>query len=245
MIKEAINRILELDRGIIQQDIGGRIYTNKELRRLEHPNEYTPTQRKFETLEGLAMFVKDFKPPVDVDLENLFFHVESPSQVSLCGQLQHDNFNKRFVYATASMELEKFKFSSGGKPQLYDLEMFVIALQSLFVPNEDLDIIIDNACGVSSENVATNNDDRMSQTIELRTGIVTKSKVKVKNPVKLRPFRTFREVDQPESSFILRWHNAKPMCASLWEGDGGAWRGVAMKSIKDWLEFETVLKALA
>jgi hypothetical protein len=60
----------------------------------------------------------------------------------------------------------------------------------------------------------------------------------LQNPFKLKPFRTFREVDQPESPFIFRVHQQAeemPKCA-LYEADGGAWKLQAMKNIGDYLK---------
>lgn len=56
------------------------------------------------------------------------------------------------------------------------------------------------------------------------------------NPVSLRPYRTFTEVEQPSSSFIFRAKTGPRF--ALMEADGGAWRSKAMKNIKAFLEFE-------
>jgi len=60
--------------------------------------------------------------------------------------------------------------------------------------------------------------------------------IKVPNPVVLAPFRTFREIAQPESKFVFRMQQG-PRCA-LFEADGGAWRLEAMKRSKAYLEEE-------
>lgn len=47
------------------------------------------------------------------------------------------------------------------------------------------------------------------------------------------PLRTFYEVEQPSSPFVLRFsENAK---VALFEGDGGAWKLEAVENIKKWL----------
>lgn len=54
-----------------------------------------------------------------------------------------------------------------------------------------------------------------------------------KNPVMLKPYRTFREVDQPQSECIVRLTSnpsALPKVA-LYESDGGAWRLEAVSKI--------------
>lgn len=56
----------------------------------------------------------------------------------------------------------------------------------------------------------------------------------VKPRLALQPFRTFREVPQPESDFILRldenWR------VGLFEADGGIWKMEAKDNIKAYLE---------
>ena len=44
----------------------------------------------------------------------------------------------------------------------------------------------------------------MSQEVEARSGISLKSMLQVRPRVVLRPYRTFLEVEQPESEFLLR-----------------------------------------
>ncbi len=63
-----------------------------------------------------------------------------------------------------------------------------------------------------------------------------------KSIVSLRPFRTFREIEQPESEFLFRMQSSgngvPPMCA-LFEADGGAWRMEAIARIKTFLKEKT------
>ena len=73
----------------------------------------------------------------------------------------------------------------------------------------------------------------------VRDGVVRVSDVVIKNPVYLRPFRTFCEIDQPESPFILRIRNSDgkgvPEIA-LYEADGGLWKHRAIQGIHAYLD---------
>lgn len=82
--------------------------------------------------------------------------------------------------------------------------------------------------------VRTMTDDGVSQVTAVRTGVATVADVKVPNPVSLRPFRTFIEVDQPESRFIFRMREGG-RCA-IFEADGGAWKLEAKKNIYNYLK---------
>lgn len=76
--------------------------------------------------------------------------------------------------------------------------------------------------------------------ITVKTGIASKGEAIVPNPVHLRPYRTFLEVDQPESDFVFRMKQDKYdgiQCA-VFEADGGAWKMEATHSIKEYLKTE-------
>lgn len=60
--------------------------------------------------------------------------------------------------------------------------------------------------------------------------------MRVPNPVELAPYRTFLEVEQPESQFIFRMKDG-PRCA-IFEADGGAWRNQAITNIREYLKNE-------
>jgi hypothetical protein len=115
----------------------------------------------------------------------------------------------------------------------YEAEEFNIKLQSVFVQNEDRDIMLKVVGNIKEEDVRTVGDNGVSQSVTAKVGVATVGQVEVPNPVALMPFRTFVEVEQPESNFIFRMQNG-PRCA-LFEADGGAWKVQAMKNIKDYL----------
>jgi hypothetical protein len=236
----AINRIIELDQTIITSEIDGRLYSRGRLSRIPLPKESPPDPLEFNTLTGLAEFAKVLK-----EVEDIFFHVESPTSVSIMGNIQPENFNTRFCYAKASTDFKPFAFSTRTSPVWIDLELFVISLQSQFIETDERENIINMLGSVSNEHVETSKEDGFSQSLQIRTGIALRGKVKVENPVPLKPYRTFLEVSQPEGSFILRLTNKNGLQCSLWEADGGLWKHAAMKAIKDLLYYETDIPVLA
>ncbi|EJQ43640.1 hypothetical protein IEQ_04968 [Bacillus cereus BAG6X1-2] len=62
-------------------------------------------------------------------------------------------------------------------------------------------------------------DNGVTQAEIVNTGTATKGQVKVPNPVEIMPYRTFLEVEQPESRFIFRMREGT--CCGLFEADGG------------------------
>ena len=55
----------------------------------------------------------------------------------------------------------------------------------------------------------------------------------IKPIVKLKPYRTFQEIDQPEGLFLIRIDERG---ITFTEADGGMWKLEARKTIKKYLE---------
>ena len=68
----------------------------------------------------------------------------------------------------------------------------------------------------------------------MKTGVASRGNAKVPNPVQLSPYRTFVEVEQPESKFVFRMREGAR--CGLFEADGGAWKLEAMNNIKEYLK---------
>ena len=60
----------------------------------------------------------------------------------------------------------------------------------------------------------------------------------IKKLDELTPLRTFYEVEQPTSPFVLRFNEDAE--AALFEGDGGAWQLRAVENIKNWLTAQLI-----
>ena len=76
----------------------------------------------------------------------------------------------------------------------------------------------------------------MSQTITAKKGVSLMTTEQVKPRLSLQPFRTFREIPQPESEFILRLDDTGRV--GLFEADGGIWKIEAKCQIQGFLEGE-------
>jgi hypothetical protein len=92
-----------------------------------------------------------------------------------------------------------------------------------------------------SERVEDVEDDGISQLTSVRSGIArVENGVKLPNPVELRPYRTFANIEQPLSKFVFRMKDApekggKPSFG-LFEASGGAWQLEAIAAIKVYLD---------
>jgi hypothetical protein len=218
MIKEAIKYVVDLGNTRLET-IGKRVYSTQPIHVVKQP---LPSTLEVNSLSGLVGFLKS---KFDGD-EKLLVHVESPVLVTVSSVLNEDANRKELIKAKAL--LPSFSFD-----QFYDTEKINIKLQSCFVKNEDRDIMLKVVGNIREEQVNTIGDDGISQSVTAKMGVATVAQVQVPNPVVLAPYRTFVEVDQPESDFIFRMQNG-PKCA-LFEADGGAWKLKAMKNIQTYL----------
>ena len=130
----------------------------------------------------------------------------------------------------------KMRFGSFLEP-----EEFIVGIQSCMtevVANPtDKGIVLKYASAVKDVVEAGIDDDGVNQSVAIKRGIVSKEVSVLPNPVTLRPYRTFCEVEQPASEFIFRVHEGPKF--ALFEADGGAWRNEAMQTIKSWIEEQT------
>lgn len=170
-----------------------------------------------------------------LDLSTLIVHVETPNRVTVGGALR-ERSRDRELFITA----EAPDMTEGFLGRFHSSEDFNIGLQVRFV---DVDQRADLLTMVSSVKVEQSQeaiDNGVSQTLEARGGAVLKSHVKLPNPVTLTPFRTFRDILQPSSPFVLRANTDRgelPELA-LFEADGGTWKLTAIERVRDWLSIE-------
>lgn len=111
-------------------------------------------------------------------------------------------------------------------------EEALIELRSLFIPNDGTKYLLDLLSRITDEKSVSSKDNGVTQTVEARQGVALNAMVEVRPRVQLRPFRTFLEVEQPESEFLLRVDADKGI--GLFEADGGVWKLEAKRNIADY-----------
>lgn len=227
MIKEALQYIVNLSQPSIRE-IGGEMYSDKDLRRIVHNPK--AGRIRLTTLRSLVDYIKSGTDDMD---EKMILHVASPTMVRLYSQLDLDREREYMVEVSA--ELPDFPFGC-----FIEHEQFIIGIQSGFIPNGDSGLLLKFAGTVEGGTVASYGDDGVTQKATVKTGLASKGDAVIPSPVTLKPYRTFIEVEQPESQFIFRMkenENSGVKCA-LFEADGGAWKLAAMENIKEYLDCE-------
>jgi hypothetical protein len=223
VIKEAIEKILSLADAKITE-IDGRPWADRALRPIRMPH----TQLEIHTLASIARYA-NLSP-------SMFLVVESPTKVSLLSRDPLWKDHKTQVVASAFQSNNAFIF--GNK---YDVENFIIRLFTEFEQNEDRDRLLTLVSSLTTGASHLSEDDGISQMITVRKGITLKGEVKQNPRVTLRPYRTFHEIPQPESSYIFRVHQSEGEApkVALHEGAGGLWQQSAVIRIAEYLSAAT------
>ncbi len=208
-------------------------FTNRQV--FLPPKEYLPASLGINTLSGVVEYVKNGADK-DVVYDGWMVHVVDPATVTVVsGLFGRAEQRREYLRASAQAVLSNVDFIYG---TFYDSETFNIKIQSLFVDNDDKERVLRLVGNIKEENVRQTADDGVTQNVTARSGIARVEDVPVPNPVDLMPFRTFREVTQPASQFVLRLRQGRdgtmPTCA-LFEADGGVWKLRAIQSIATYL----------
>lgn len=166
-------------------------------------------------------------------LKRLIVHVVSPQIVTVSGPIQERARNRESYLKATALNL-----TDGFLGKFMTLEEFLVGLQVRFTADGDRAKVLQLLGNVKHETVKTALDDGVTQVVQARAGVALVSDVAVPNPITLTPYRTFREVTQPQSLFVLRVNAGRSGGlpeVGLFEADGGAWRLTAVDRIRDWL----------
>lgn len=167
------------------------------------------------------------------DTSRIVVHVVSPASVHVLGPLaERARTRDTFLAANCADMTEGFlgKFMT--------LEDFILGLQVRFADADDRKRVLSLLSNVKHETVKTALDDGVTQVVQARAGVALISDVAVPNPILLCPYRTFRDVVQPSSLFVVRvqsGHQGGLPTVGLFEADGGAWRLSAIERVREWL----------
>ena len=228
MLKEAIKEIERLA-APTTIEVDGSVYSNHQL---VHIQDKKPMPRCID-LTGLDSVCKMVRNEAEHVGLQIFIQVKDYKNVSVFTALDGDE-DRLYLYKcvadTPAVTTDRFM----------PYEKAVIELRSLYIPNEGSKYLLNLLSSISNESKVTSSDNGVTQQVEARSGIALNSMVKVEPRVALQPFRTFIEVEQPESEFLLRINDRGEI--GLFPADGGVWKLEATRYIAGY--FEANLKDL-
>ena len=206
---------------------GGITYVDKQMTPLNVARKISPME--IATLSGLAGYIKS---GVDEGCYStlLVVCIERHDAIYVYEYLNQDGDRpSRLVVKPETPKLTLDRFMP--------LEEMNIMLQSCFIQTPDRDIALTVIGNITDGQVNSFSDDGVSQQVTVKAGVQRVGLEKVPNPVFLRPYRTFIEVQQPASPFVLRLRSGQgdAPTAGLFTADGGMWMIQARRDIEAYL----------
>lgn len=232
MLKNAIEKIREMAVQAMEIEttvIDGDVYVKDAELGLKKICAYDtkpviPDCIKVSSLEG---FVNWLKNEILVPSETLFVEVTDYNNV-ICrtnrGLVREGETSTLFsTYSNNNLFREGFR----------DYETAMIELRSKYQHTDDIDYLLKLLSSMTMENSVKSDDNGLTQQVTVREGIALVKNETVRPIVKLKPYRTFYEVEQPESEFLVRID--KDGNIGFFEADGGMWKLKAREIIKNYL----------
>lgn len=235
MIKEALQYIIGLQQPRVQEIDAQKYFFNKDGFPILIDKCRSCDALEISTLTSLVEYIKsrladDFA--VAGGIPKMIVHVESETEVRLVSVFNGDM--TRWEVARVNARVPQISLN-----RFMDQESFIIQMQSMFLDTPDKAIVMQVAGNVEDKTVMNYGDDGVTQKATIKSGIVSMEDVFVPNPVSLKPFRTFHEIEQSEISFVFRMKNGQNgVSCALFEADGGAWKFRAVHSIAEYLKEE-------
>lgn len=192
-------------------------FADKHLYRVENKLAETIV---LSSLSGLAEMIKQ-----EINEYNLplFVRATSAERVHVFGAIRDDMQRERPF--TAEAKFIGFDFN-----EYISIENMIICLKSRFAPTEDRDYLVQLLGNITDQQSVQTKDDGITQSATVKSGIQLVGEQRIKPIVTLKPYRTFLEVEQPASNFLIRLKDGR---AALFEADGGVWEREAVKNVAD------------
>ena len=221
MIKEALQYLVSL-KDNKTYEIHGDTYSDQALSRIA-PHIDRPTSLHVTGLDSIVKLVHTEMNKLNAPV---FIRVDGARKVSVF--TTYDGTMTRDSLYEATCDVPDFREG------FREYEKAVIELRSRFIPGEGTEYLLGLISRINKESGISTQDNGVSQTVEARQGVSLKAVVQVKPRVILCPYRTFLEVEQPQSEFLLRLDENGNV--GLFEADGGMWALEAKRRIGAYFE---------
>jgi hypothetical protein len=138
----------------------------------------------------------------------------------------------RIVHAATPILPKDFPFGSPMDP-----EMFIIKASDFFDRDDNYKSMISALSCITDVQETVTSDDGVTQTVTYKSGINRKDSGKLEPFVTLRSFRTFREVEQPQDTYLIRLSKGKdgPLVA-LYEASGYRWKQSCSEAVYKYIK---------
>ena len=227
MLKAAIEKIQELCAPSLFQVDGHHFLADKA-------GGYTDVKPDLEMVENIHLssldaLVKFVKTEAVKNYRTVYITIPDHKTVKCFTHPCEDlRMNREYLYTADATDVpgwnEKVSLS---------FEEALIALRTRFQPATDTEYALRLLSNITTGGKVTYNDNGVATSIVTKKGIDLQGNETIKPIIKLRPYRTFQEVEQPESQFLIRINER---AITFLEADGGMWKLEARNTVKKYLE---------
>ena len=228
MLKEFIEHIQKTTQPLITNVNGStfRITADGNVKEIL-PTIFHPDTLDLNSLDALVTMVRTEASEMDAPL---YIAVPDCKTVRCFGQSRdYDERCFRQVY----YEAHATDVPGWDQKVTLGFEEAQIALRTRFQETPDTLYAMKLVSDISLGAKVIYNDNGIATSVTTQKGVALQTNEQIRPLVKLRPYRTFQEVEQPESIFLIR---VSDRGISFIEADGGMWRLTARETIKKYLE---------
>lgn len=227
MLKEAIEKIEAMSRPQ-PFTVDGKTYVlDAEGKPAEvRPGLDVPEPLRVNSLDALATLIR-----FDAFKGMLFVSVLSATNVSVWSALDPENRWARVkLYEANATDIPGWSAET-----TMPFDEATVALMTRFQDSQDREYCIRLLSQITTGAKVAFSDNGVASTIVTQKGAALAENMVIKPLVRLRPYRTFQEVEQPEGIFLIR---VREKGIAFIEADGGMWKLTARNTVKAWLRDE-------
>ena len=227
MLKAAIEKILETAAPtILEKD--GHTYVVTANGSIKEMREVYDVPEKL-ALSSLDALVKLVKTEAASKESPLYITVPSCMLVQCFGQPQSDKrYHRQMYYEVTALDVPGW-----GDSVNLSFDQAAVALQTRFQDSVDRGYTLQLLSNITTGAKVTYADNGIATSIVTSKGVSLQQNSTIRPLVKLRPYRTFQEIEQPEGMFLIRIDERG---IKFTEADGGMWKLEARKTIAKYLE---------
>ena len=227
MLKAAIEKIQELASPIIKEIDGRTFYFVGDYVSEIRPCIDVPQNLVDNSMDGLVKMIKT--EGLLLEKTPLYIQVLTHNKViCFCQFDEKIRFIRKYLYEAIATDVPGW----GEKMEL-KFEEAIISLRTRFQESQDSLYALKLLSEITTGSKVTYNDNGVATSVVTKSGIAMQSNETIRPIIRLRPYRTFQEVEQPESQFLIRINERG---INFIEADGGMWKLMARNTIKAYLE---------
>lgn len=239
MLKEAIEKIATMAQPQRWEVEGRTFMVGQEGAEELRPETDGPVTLELHSLDALVKLIKEEYSDYD-EIPGLPLYVTIPSPTSVRAFTKVE-WTHRCV-RTYPFQAVATDVPGWNESVQMGFEEAMIALRTRFQPSSDSEYALKLLSDITTGSKVTFNDNGIATSIVTQSGIALQQNTNIRPIICLRPYRTFQEVEQPESQFLIR---VSERGIKFVEADGGMWKLTARQTVKAYLEEKLSQEILA